>query len=62
MKLNAPKYVTWLIAVILGVIGLICYIVAVAMGSPPAWLSHVAFWCELLAALILAAATAFAKI
>ena len=41
MKLNAPKQLTWLIAVILGVLGLICFF---PFAAPIVFFSTQAFW------------------
>jgi hypothetical protein len=51
MKLSAPKQVTWLVAVILGVIGLIAQLVTIPV------LSGLAFWLVLIALVILVVAT-----
>jgi len=51
MKLNAPKQVTWWIAVVLGVLGLIGTFVAIP------FVSGYAFWFVFVAFLLLALAT-----
>jgi hypothetical protein len=58
MRLNAPKFVTWVIAIALAVLGVIGYILAVALATPPGWLMHLSFWLEVLAVAILVLATA----
>ena len=62
MRLNAPKYLTWLVAIAVAVLGVIGYILAVALPTPPSWLMHLSFWIEVLAVAILAAATALANV
>ena len=52
MKLSAPRMITWIIAVILGVIGVVAMLVAIP------GLSGFAPWLMVLAWLILAVATA----
>ena len=51
MKLNAPKQITWLIAVVLAVIGLIAQLVAIPV------LSTLSFWLVLVAVVLLLVAT-----
>jgi len=51
MDLNAPKVITWWIAVVLAVIGLIAQLVAIPV------LSGLAFWIVLVAAVLLILAT-----
>lgn len=51
MTLSAPKQVTWLIALVLGIIGLIAQLVTIPVLSP------LAFWIVLLALVILLVAT-----
>jgi hypothetical protein len=53
MKLNAPKQITWLIAVILAVIGLIAQLVTIPV------LSVLSFWIVLVAVVLLLVATYF---
>lgn len=44
MKLNAPKQITWIIAVVIGIVGLIANFVTIPVISPLAfWLVFVAF-------------------
>jgi len=62
MRLNAPKYVTWLIAVLLAVLGIIGYLLVVTKAVEVSWLMHLSLWLEVLAVAILAAATAMAKL
>jgi uncharacterized membrane protein HdeD (DUF308 family) len=62
MRLNAPKLITWIVAIVVAVLGVIGYILAVALPTPPGWLMHLSFWVEVLAALILIAATAMAGV
>jgi hypothetical protein len=50
MKLSAPKQVTFWVAVVIGLIGLIAYIVPIPMVSP------FAFWVVVLGFVILALA------
>jgi hypothetical protein len=52
MKLNAPKTITWWIAVILGVVGIIGSFVAIP------FISVYAFWLVAIAFVLLALATA----
>lgn len=52
MKLTAPKIMTWLIAVFLGVIGLVAYLGAVASIAP------YAFWFAAAGLALLAIGTA----
>jgi hypothetical protein len=51
MKLNAPKQITWWIAVILGVVGIVAYLAAIPV------LSAIAFWIVAVALVLLALAT-----
>jgi hypothetical protein len=51
MKLSAPKQITWLVAVVLIVIGLIAQLVTIP------FLSTIAFWIVFVAAVLLAVAT-----
>lgn len=53
MKLNAPKQITWWIAVVVGVIGLIANFVTIPV------LSSLAFWLVFAAFALLALATYF---
>ena len=52
MKLNAPKTITWWIAVVLGVVGIIGSFVAIP------FISIYAFWLVAIAFVLLALATA----
>ncbi len=52
MKLNAPKKVTWYIALVLGVLGLLGKLVTIPV------VSSVAFWLVLVGLVLLLAATA----
>ena len=52
MKLNAPKTITWWIAVVLGVVGIVASLVAIPVVSP------FAFWLVAIAFVLLALATA----
>ncbi|GAH44776.1 unnamed protein product [marine sediment metagenome] len=54
MKLNAPKTITWWIAVVLGVVGIIGFFVAIPL------ISVYAFWLVAIAFVLLALATALA--
>jgi hypothetical protein len=47
VKLNAPKQVTWLIALLLAVVGVIAYFVAIPV------LSGISFWLVLVAFVLL---------
>jgi len=51
MKLSAPKMITWLIAVLLGIIGLVAYLGSVSALTP------YAFWLAALGLALLAVAT-----
>jgi hypothetical protein len=51
LKLSAPKQITWLIAVILGVIGLLAQLVTIPV------LSSLAFWIVLVALILMLVAT-----
>jgi hypothetical protein len=51
MKLNAPKKLTWWIAVIVGVIGIVAHLVTIPVVS---WF---AFWLVVVAFVLLALAT-----
>jgi type IV secretory pathway TrbD component len=51
MNLSAPKQVTWLIALILGIIGLIAQLVTIPV------LSGLAFWLVLIALVVMLVAT-----
>ena len=52
MKLNAPKTITWWIAVVLGVVGILGTFVAIP------FISGIAFWLVAIAFVLLALATA----
>ena len=52
MKLSAPKQITWIIALILGIVGILAMLVVI----PP--ISGFAFWLVALGWLVLAVATA----
>lgn len=52
MKLSEPKLITWLIAVILGALGLLAKLVTIPV------LSGIAFWLVLVGLALLALATA----
>jgi hypothetical protein len=51
MNLSAPKQLTWLIAVVLGIIGLVAQLVAIPV------LSTLAFWIVLVALVLMLVAT-----
>ncbi len=51
MNLNAPKVITWWVAVVLAVVGLIAQLVVIPV------LSGLAFWLVLVAAVLLILAT-----
>ena len=51
MKLNAPKQVTWLIALLIAIVGVVSYFVAIPV------LSGIAFWLVLVSAVLLLVAT-----
>jgi len=51
MKLSAPKQLTWLISLVLGIIGLIAQLVTIPV------LSGLAFWIVLVALVLLLVAT-----
>ena len=51
MKLNAPKKITWIIAVVIGVVGIIAKFVTIPL------LSVYAFWLVVIAFVLLALAT-----
>ena len=51
MKLNAPKQATWLIALLLAVVGVIAYFVAIPV------LSGISFWLVLVAFVLLVLGT-----
>lgn len=51
MKLNAPKKVTWLVAVVLGVLGILAFFVTIP------FVSAYAFWFVVVAFVLLALAT-----
>ncbi len=51
MKLNAPRKITWLVALILAVLGLIGYLVTIPV------ITSLAFWLVLIAAVLLLLAT-----
>lgn len=51
MKLNAPKQITWIIALVLGVVGLVGYLVTIPV------LSVAAFWIVLAALVLMLLAT-----
>jgi hypothetical protein len=53
MKLNAPKQITWWIALVLAVVGLIGFLVTIPV------VTDIAFWLELVAAGLLLLATYF---
>ena len=52
MKLSAPKQITWIIALILGIVGILATLISI----PP--ISGFAFWLVVLGWLLLAVATA----
>ena len=56
MKLSAPKEVTWWIAVILGVLGILASLVTIPV------LSEYAFWLVAIAFILLVLGTYFKKI
>ncbi len=51
MKLNAPRKITWLVALVIAVIGLIGYLVTIPV------ITGLAFWLVLIAAVLLLLAT-----
>ena len=51
MELSAPKQITWLIALILGVIGVVAHLVTIPV------LSGLAFWIVVVALVLLLVAT-----
>ena len=51
MKLNAPRKITWLVALVSAVIGLIGYLVTIPV------ITGLAFWLVLIAAVLLLLAT-----
>ncbi len=51
MKLSAPKIVTWWIAVLLGILGILGKVVAIPILSP------LAFWLVVIGLILLALAT-----
>lgn len=51
MKLNAPKFVTWVIAVVFGVLGIAGHFVAIP------FVSEYSFWLETVGFVILALST-----
>jgi hypothetical protein len=51
MKLNAPKQATWLIALLLAVVGVVAYFVAIPVPS------GISFWLVLVAFVLLFLAT-----
>jgi hypothetical protein len=51
MQLSAPKQITWLIALVIGVIGVIAYLVTIPV------LSGLAFWIVVVALVLLLVAT-----
>lgn len=51
MKLNAPKQITWIIALVLGVVGIVGYLVTIPV------LSVAAFWIVLAALVLMLLAT-----
>ncbi len=53
MKLSAPKMVTWIIALVLGIIGLIGQLVTIPV------ISGLAFWIVLVALVLMLLATYF---
>ena len=54
MKLNAPKQITWLIALVIAVVGLVGELVTISV------ISDISFWLALIAAVLLLLATYFA--
>lgn len=57
MKLSAPKVITWWIAVVLGVLGILLHLGWLNIAA----LSSYVFWIEALAFLVLAIATLIKK-
>jgi len=53
VKLSAPKVITWVIAVIIGVVGIVAHLVTIQV------LSGYAFWLVAVAFVLLAIATLF---
>lgn len=51
MRLNAPKQITWIIALILGIVGLVAELVTIPV------LSNIAFWIVLVALALMLLAT-----
>lgn len=62
MRLSSPKVTTWWIAVILGVVGLLGWLLGLANVIQASWIGIVGFVLVLLAAALLAVATALPKI
>jgi len=56
MKLSAPKFVVWVIALVLGILGLLGFLVSIPV------LSTLAFWLVLIGLAILLIATALAGV
>ncbi len=56
MKLSAPKLITWWIALIIGVIGIIAHVVTIPV------LSGIAFWLVVVALVLLLLATVIAAL
>ena len=54
MNLNAPKQLTWWIAIILGVLGVICLF---SFASPIIFFANQAFWLEFAGLVVLALGT-----
>ncbi len=52
MKLNAPKKITWIIALILGIIGILGVLISIP------FISGIAFWIEVVALALMLLATA----
>lgn len=51
MKLSAPKQITWIIALVIGILGLIGYVVSLG------FLTDIAFWLVLVALVLMLVAT-----
>jgi hypothetical protein len=62
MRLNAPKVITWWVAVVLAVLGVIGYLLSATGAVEAGWMMNLSFWIEFLAAAVLAAATKMANV
>jgi hypothetical protein len=62
MRLNAPKVNTWWIAIVLGVLGVIGFILDATGAVDASWVMTVSFWIEFVAAALLVLATKTANL